>query len=824
MPSTTVAAETASPAGLSAEAAARRLATEGPNSIGADQGRRWAGILAGQFRSPLVLVLIAAAGVSQILGERVETGVILVIVAVNALLGFGQEYRAEHAVRLLRRLVTRTARVVRDGRPEVVPAEAVVRGDLVELEVGDLVPADLVLTAADALSADESALTGESVPVPKATGDAARLGTAIVSGYGSGIVTATGRATELGRTARLLERRPTPTEFEQGIRRFSDFLVVVILALTAFVFLVNAVEGKGWLDSFLFALALAVGITPEVLPIIVTLTLARGALRMARSQVVVKRLAAVEDLGNIDLLCCDKTGTLTTGEFTLRDYRDVAGEHSAEVLRVGALAGVLGRGRPRGAENPTDQAIWRCAELDRDELARYEVLDRNPFDFARRRGSALLESGGRRVLAVKGAADAILPGCDRMRGPAGMSLLGEKERAELRARVERYEDDGYRVLAAAERDLDRAGTTVADEIGLTLLGFLLFMDPPKADVGDALASLSRLGVELKVLTGDSPAVARRICREVGLAEGPLLTGAELASASAEALPGLALRHAIFARVDPEQKHRLVSALRAHGHVVGFLGDGVNDAPALRAADVGVAVASGTDVAKEAADVILLQKSLAVLAGGIVEGRTTFANITKYILNTVSANFGNMATVAAASLFLRFIPLLPSQILLNNLLSDLPLLAIATDRVDTVLLQRPRHWRVGVIARFMVLFGVLSAVFDLLLIGLLLARTGTPTAVFRTAWFLESVLSELLVTFALRSRDTLLRSRPGAWLLWSSVAAGVAAIAIVGTPAGRTWFGFAPVPAGIALMVAGVLAAYLASADLLKRRVFGRFEL
>jgi Mg2+-importing ATPase len=820
----TIAARQPAPTGLSAEAAARRLVTEGPNSLGTDQGRHWAGIFVGQFRSPLVLVLVVAAGISHLLGERVETGVILVIVAVNALLGFAQEYRAQHAVRLLRRLVTRTARVVRDGSPKVVPAESIVRGDLVELEVGDLVPADLVLSSADALSADESALTGESVPVSKRTGDAARLGTAIVSGYGSGIVTATGRATELGRTARLLERRPTPTEFEQGIRRFSDFLVVVILALTSFVFLVNAVEGKGWLDSFLFALALAVGITPEVLPIIVTLTLARGALRMARNQVVVKRLAAVEDLGNIDLLCCDKTGTLTTGEFTLRDYHDIAGARDPDVLRLGALAGVLGRGRPGGADNPTDRAIWRCAQLDQDELAGCEVLDRNPFDFTRRRGSALLECHGRRVLAAKGAADAILPVCDGVRRPSGKSPLGGPERADLRARVERYEEDGYRVLAVAERDLDQASTTGADEIGLTLLGFLLFMDPPKADVGDALASLNRLGVELRVLTGDSPAVARRICREVGLPEGPLLTGPELALASAEALPGLALGHAVFARVDPEQKHRLVTALRAHGHVVGFLGDGVNDAPALRAADVGVAVASGTDIAKEAADVILLQKSLAVLAGGIVEGRTTFANITKYILNTVSANFGNMATVAAASLFLRFIPLLPSQILLNNLLSDLPLLAIATDRVDTVLLQRPRHWRVGVIARFMVLFGVLSAVFDLLLIGLLLARTGTPTAVFRTAWFLESVLSELLVTFALRSRDTLLRSRPGAWLLWSSIAAGVAAIAIVGTPAGRTWFGFAPVPAGIALMVAGVLAAYLASADLLKRRVFGRFEL
>jgi Mg2+-importing ATPase len=820
----TIAVGQSLPQGLTTEAAARRLASDGPNAIGTERGRHWLGILAGQFRSPLVLVLVAAAGISHLLGERVETGVILAIVAINALLGFVQEYRAEHAVRLLRRLVTRTARVVRDGRPQTVPAEAVVVGDLVELEVGDLVPADLMLADADGLSADESALTGESVPVTKTPGDAVRLGTAIVSGYGSGTVIATGRATALGRTARLLERRPTPTDFEQGIRRFSDFLVVVILALTAFVFLVNAVEGKGWLDSFLFALALAVGITPEVLPIIVTLTLARGALRMARDQVVVKRLAAVEDLGNIDLLCCDKTGTLTTGVFTLTDYHNLERTRDPRVLRIGALAGALGRGEPRGADNPTDQAVWRCGELAPAELAGCEVLDRNPFDFVRRRGSALVGGEGRRVLAVKGAADAILPVCGTQRRSGLASPLEEADRAELRERVERYEEDGYRVLAVAERELDRSGTTVADETALTLLGFLLFLDPPKADVGEALSSLSRLGVGLKVLTGDSAAVARRICREVGLPEGPLLTGTALAAASAEALPELALRHQVFARVDPEQKYRLVTALRRNGHVVGFLGDGVNDAPALRAADIGIAVASGTDIAKEAADVILLQKSLAVLAGGIVEGRKTFANITKYILNTVSANFGNMATVAAASLFLRFIPLLPSQILLNNLLTDLPLVAIATDRVDPVLLQRPRRWRIGVIARFMVLFGVLSAFFDLLLIGVLLAPPSTPAAVFRTAWFVESVLSELLVTFALRSRAALQHSHPSGWLLWSSVAAGGATIMIVASSLGRAYFDFTSVPGRVAVTIAVVLVGYLGSAELLKRRVFARLEL
>jgi Mg2+-importing ATPase len=757
----------------------------------------------------------------------VEAGVILLIVGINAILGFVQEYRADHAVRALRRLMTPMARVIRDGSTQVIPAAQLVRGDLVSLEVGDLVPADVQLITADELSADEAALTGESTPVPKSAGEGVSLGSAVASGYGRGVVIATGRATALGRTAHLLEVKPAATDFERGLRRFSDFLVLIVLGLTAFVFLANAAQGKGWLDSFLFALALAVGITPEVLPIIVTLTLARGALRMARDQVVVKRLGSVEDLGNIDILCCDKTGTLTAGEFTLRDYRSVDGRQDPRILIHGALAGSTAMGVPVApAANPTDRATWNSDALAsrREELARYQVLDRNAFDFRRRRASALVTGEGRRFLVVKGAADAVLSACGRMGSGGCPTPLTPECRARLEAQVVAYEEDGYRVLAVADRDFDGDVTTAADEVALDLRGFLLYLDPPKAEVRDALAQLSRLGVGLKILTGDSAVVARRICREVGLPVGPLATGVEVANAGPDSLRQMAQDYHVFARVDPEQKQQLVTALRRTGHVVGFLGDGVNDAPALRASDIGLAVTSGTDVAKEAADIILLEKSLGVLAGGIVEGRKTFANITKYILNTVSANFGNMATVAASSLFLRFIPLLPSQILLNNLLSDLPLLTIAADRVDPDLLQRPRRWHIGVIARFMVTFGLLSALFDLLLIGALLRLPSVDPGLFRTAWFVESALSEIAVTFAVRTRLALLRSRPSPWLLWASVAAWAGVIAIIYTSLGRVYFDFTPLPGEIAALVLSVLLGYLGAAELVKRPFFRRFEI
>jgi Mg2+-importing ATPase len=803
------------------------LTQEGPNEIGQHTSRPAFRILRKQLESPLVLVLLGVAVVSRLLGETVEATVIALVVALNALLGFVQEYRAERALQALRRFVSHTARVRRDGRTIDVPAAEVVRGDLVLLEIGDLVPADLTLTSADALTTDEAALTGESLPVVKDVADAAYLGTAVVGGFGVGIVTATGRATLFGRSARLLEGGAPESDFERNIRRFSNLLVRVILLLTVFVFLANAILDKGWFDSFLFAVALAVGITPEVLPAIVAITLANGALRMARDKVVVKRLASVEDLGNVDILCCDKTGTLTLGQFALHDFVSPQGVRDQAVLLRGALAAVQACGVPRDASpNPTDQAIWASESLAlvRAEVESCRVLDRAPFDFRRRRSSVLVDTASAKLLIVKGATESLLPLCETML-EAGIAVpLAAERRARLAASAAAYEQDGLRVIAVADRPCEGTAVTATDESRLMLRGFLLFADPPKPDVREALDQLRRLGVGIRIMSGDSPVVTRRVCREAGLSwDGEhVTTGDELARLSPAELRQRVVDGGMFARLAPEQKQMLVAALRASGHVVGFLGDGVNDAAALQAADVGISVDSGTDIAKEAADVILLQKSLGVLAGGIVEGRKTFANITKYILNTISANFGNMSTVAVSSLFLSFIPLLPSQILLNNFLSDLPLVTIATDRVDSELLQRPRRWHIGGIARFMVIFGVLSALFDLLLIVVLL-RWRTTVPVFRTAWFVESACSEVLVTFAIRTRLAFWRSRPSGWLLWSSVATAVVAFGLPFVAFGRRYFEFVPLSGRALGLVGFVLAAYFLAAEAAKRPFFRRLD-
>jgi Mg2+-importing ATPase len=812
-----------STAGLSSVEAARRLAADGPNQLPGEAPAHGLVILARQFASPLIAILVAAAALSRALGERIDAFVILGIVAVNALLGFVQEYRAERTVRALRRFITRTARVRRDGRFEERPTAELVVGDVVDLELGDLLPADLTLLEADDLAADESALSGESVPVAKSAGDAAWLGTTLVSGSGTGVVTAVGGATRFGRTAGLVRQRPEETDFQRNLRRLSGTLVWVILALTLAVFGVNAAMGKGWFESFLFALALAVGITPEALPVIVTIALSRGASRMAREHVVVKRLVAVEDLGNIDLLCCDKTGTLTEGAFALDGFVTPRGDESEEVLLLGALAGTDAAGTPDGpAPNPTDRATWASAALDRvrERLARARIEDRHAFDFNRRRAAASAVLDGRRRLVVKGAAESVLPCCRDEECDGTSRPLTEAVRAAVRAAVEGHESAGRRVLVVAERELAPDEKQNPSETDLVLRGFLLYRDPVKPDAKAAIARLGALGVGVKLLSGDSLVVTRQVCREVGLGgDVPrIATGDDVAHWTDHEFAQQATMHDAFARVAPEQKHRLVTALRHGGAVVGFLGDGVNDAPALRAADVGLAVDQGTDIAKEAADIILLRRGLGVIASGIMEGRRTFANVTKYILNTVSANFGNMTTVAASSLFLAFIPLLPAQILLNNFISDLPLVTIATDRVDEDLLARPRHWRLAGMLRFMGVFGALSAVFDLVLIFALLRVFQAGVPLFRTAWFVESACSEILVTFVLRTRLRFFRSVPSRLLLLSSLGAVLLVGALPFTAFGQRLFAFVPLPVSVSAFVAAVLAGYVLCAEWLKGRV------
>jgi Mg2+-importing ATPase len=571
--------------------------------VARDGGRPFPRLLVAQFTSPLILVLIAAAVVSRYAGEPVEAAVIVAIVLVNAALGLVQEYRAERSLRALRRFVTHRATVRRDGALVDVPAADLVPGDVVSLEIGDVVPADLRLLVLDDLSCDEAILTGESLPVAKRVEpvpaaaaphervDVAFMGTAVTGGYGAGVVIATGSRTLFGRSAAALAPPPHETDFQRGIRRFSDVLLVVILAMTAFMVAANALLGKGTFDSLLFALALAVGITPEALPVIVTIALSNGALRMAREKVVTRRLIAVEDLGNVDTLCCDKTGTLTEGAVSLRDYLSVEGERDQAVLRLGLLSASLAGTRAANAIGALDRAVWEspAAQPLHAAVERDQVIDRNEFDFRRRRMSVVVRSGGRHLLVVKGAPEAVLAACTgAATGDATRPLTADLA-ARLLRRVTAFEEQGFRVIALAEKAVAGAPTDASDERDLVARGFLLFLDPPKRGVDAALRELRGLGVDLKVMSGDSAAVTRRICRDVGLpvVEDRVITGGEVDALDAGTLADTVRRYNVFARVTPEQKHQLVAALGAAGHVVGFLGDGVNDVPALEAADVGI---------------------------------------------------------------------------------------------------------------------------------------------------------------------------------------------------------------------------------------------
>jgi Mg2+-importing ATPase len=713
----------------------------------------------------------------------------------------------------------------------------------VHLNIGDVVPADIRLLHIEELSADESILTGESIPAVKETRagkgrqampqhlkNVVFAGTSIASGLGYGMVIATGKDTVFNKTAAYLKQKEPEADFQKNINKFSNFLLKVILLMTLFVFAANALLGKGVFVSFLFAVALAVGITPEVLPVIMTITLSNGALKMAKEKVVTKRLASVEDFGNIDTLCCDKTGTLTEGKVALRKYVNLDEEQDDKLVVYGLLCNMAERGKGRKHYgNPIDKAVWehqKARELE-PSLRDFRVIHENEFDFERRRMSVVIESRKKRLLIVKGAAESVLSVCSQALIKNRCTKLSKDKALKISKNfIERYGKAGYTVIAVAEKKFSKTKSTNADEKYLCLLGFLLFLDPPKKTAPEALKLLQGLGVAIKVISGDHHLVTRKVCEEVGLkiAGNRVVTGEELECLSEAEFEDYSMKYNVFARVTPEQKHKIIASLNKEDHIVGFLGDGVNDVPALRAADVGISVDSAAGIAKEAADIILLHKSLRVLAHGIMEGRKTFGNITKYIFNTISANFGNMFTVAFSSLFLKFIPLLPSQILLNNFISDVPQLTISTDNVDEEFTKKPKRWNIKLISRFMVYFGLISSFFDLALIALLIFVLNTGTELFRTAWFLESVLSEIIVTFAIRTRLPFYKSMPSKWLLLVSIAAILASIAITYTLFGQTFFSFVSMPASVLAIIFIVLVAYFFTAEIAKKHFFEKFKI
>jgi Mg2+-importing ATPase len=809
-------------AGLSADEAARRLQLYGANTIGRASHTGPLALLWRQLGSPIVLILIAAAMLSFALHDATDGFIILAIVAASSLLGFWQEYHASAAVDRLRQLVELKTEVLRDGQTCRIATTEVVPGDVVLLSAGSRVPADCRLLALRDLFTNEATLTGETFPVEKSLADtlpndtpmtqrrnAVFQGTHVVSGTARALVVHTGRSTEFGAIAQRLRLQPEQTDFELGVRAFGTLLIRVTLLLVILIFAFNVFLHRPVLDSFLFALALAVGLTPELLPAIISVNLARGARRMAQQHVIVKQLAAIENFGSMDVLCSDKTGTLTEGHVQLDGALDVTGRPSDHVLRLAALNAAL----QTGYRNPIDDAIV-AAGVRLTEAA--QRLDEIPYDFTRKRLSVLTMVDGAPLLVSKGALTQILQVCSHAVMPDGSHVPLATQEASIREQHARFSARGLRTLGLACKALPGRATLRQDDEGdLLFVGFLVLFDPPKAGIATTLHHLNNLGVRLKIITGDNALVAAEVARQIGLRDAQVISGAQLRQVSDDALPQLASRTDVFADVEPNHKERLIRALRTAGHVVGYMGDGINDAPALHAADVGISVQGATDVAKDAADIVLLAPSLDVLAIGIREGRRTFANTLKYVFMATSANFGNMFSMAGASLLLPFLPLLPKQILLTNLLTDLPEMAIASDRVDASVTERPRHWNVVFIRNFMLYFGLLSSLFDFLTFGVLYFMLQASPALFRSGWFVESVVSASLVVLIIRTRGSCWRSRPSAALTLSTVLVVGATVWLPSTPLGEL-FGFAPLPGHFLALMALVVLAYLVCAEGLKR--------
>ena len=813
-----------SEAGLSSDEAAARLSRQGPNRLANHAPAAALDLLLRQFSSPIILILIGAAVLSFLLDSIADGLIILVIVLASGLLGFWQEHGAARAIDQLLKTVQLTTLVLRDGQPSQIPSAAVVVGDVVLLSAGVSLPADCRLIRESDLSVDEAALTGESYPVSKHAVEVAadaplaaqvnrlHLGTHVVSGTGLAVVVATGRATAYGAIAERLRLRPPETDFERGVRRFGQMLLELTLLLIVFIFAFNVYLKRPVVDSFMFALALGVGLTPQLLPAVISVNLAQGAKRMARRQVIVKRLAAIENFGSMDVLCADKTGTLTQGSARVHAALGVDGQPSARAL----FHAYVNASFESGFDNPIDAAL---RQQDLGPLDDWRKLDEVPFDFARKRQSVLVlpPASSQPLLITKGALGKVLEVClDAESGDGSQQRVPiAAVRAAIEQQVCHLSAQGYRVLGVAMRSADAAVIHRDAEHSMTFLGLIALEDPLKPAINATVAALAQLGVRLKMITGDNALVAARIGREAGLSNPAVLTGSTLLTLSDAALRVQAASCDVFAEVEPNQKERLINALRQAGHVVGFLGDGINDAPALHAADVGVSVQGAVDVAKEAADIVLLDQDLAVLAAGIREGRRTFANTLKYVFIATSANFGNMASMAGASLLLPFLPLLPKQVLLNNLLTDLPEMTMATDRVDPDWIARPRRWNIRFIQRFMLTFGLVSSVFDYLTFAVLLWLLRSDAALFRTGWFVESVVSAATIVLVVRTRGPLLHSRPSRPLLLATVAIVVCAIALPFSRLGGL-FGLVPLPPVFLIWLAVILALYTVSAEAAKR--------
>ena len=815
-------------AGLSGAEAKARLARFGPNLFREQQSKSLLRQYLSRFKNPLVLILLVASAVSAFTGEVVNFFIISFIVLLSVTLDFVQEYRANAAAEKLRLSVSVRAIVMRDGKRIEIPVAEVVPGDLVVLAAGDLIPADGRILEARDFFVKQALLTGESYPVEKRPGvltdgatdlqdatNAVFMGTSVISGSARMRVVRTGTATAIGGIAESVSRQPLPSSFEIGTRRFGMLIMRLTVLMVLFVLLVNTWFHKPLLESFLFAVALAVGLTPELLPMVVSVTLARGALRMAKKHMIVKRLAAIEDLGSMDVLCTDKTGTLTEAKIRMERHVDAEGFPSERVLELAYLNSFF----ETGLKSPLDEAILDHEHI---EVGNWKKIDEIPFDFERRCVSVLLDNGKERWLVVKGAADEIVRLCTHYEAgdTQAQRLMEEPAVAAIQARYHGLEEEGFRVLGIAWRQVapDHPHAVVSDETELVLAGFAAFLDPPKASAAPAMAALKKAGVAIKIVTGDSDRVTRHVCVQLNIAVEGVLTGKEIALIDDHALQARVEAANLFCRVNPAQKERVIRALKARGHVVGYLGDGINDAPSLHTADVGLSVDSAVDVAKEAADMILLRHDLHVLHAGVLEGRRTFGNIMKYIMMGTSSNFGNMFSMAGAALFLPFLPMLPTQILLNNILYDISEVPIPLDKVDAGEILAPRTLDLNFIRNYMLVIGPISSLFDFLTFYIMLVVLQADEKLFQTGWFVESLCTQVLVIFIIRTRGNPLKSRAHPLLTATSLAIVAIAVLLPFTPLG-THFGFVPPPLRFYLILGVMVLVYLFAVELAKRAFY-----
>ena len=826
--------------GLSQSEADSRLKKYGPNEIAREKRQSGLMRLLSNVRNPLVILLTALGVISFLTGDMRATSVIFIMVLLGVVLRFYQEMRADNAAEKLKAMVSNTATVVRNGKESEVQLKLLVPGDIIRLAAGDLVPADVRVLLAKDLFLNQSALTGESLPVEKKAASLSSdiqnplelvnicfMGSNVESGSATAVVVHTGDKTYFGSLAASIVGQRVLTSFDKGINQFTWLMIRFIAVMVPAVFLINGLTKHNWLEAFLFAVAVAVGLTPEMLPMIVTVNLSQGALTMAAKKVIVKRLNAIQNFGAMDVLCTDKTGTITKGKIVLEKHLDVRGEPSEKVLHYGYLNSY----HHTGLKNLLDEAILDHEELEERLKAneKYRKIDEIPFDFVRRRMSVVIEDEtGLNILICKGALDEVMSQCSRMEINGQVVAMSPEYDAKSRQLVGVLNGEGFRVIALAYKEMpgakDEPVYSVKDESDLILLGFLAFLDPPKETTMEALKRLHALNVDVKILTGDNEIITSYICKEVGMPVDNLMLGSQIEKMNEEQLCEAVRSASVFARLVPAHKERVVHALQKNGHVVGFMGDGINDAPALKAADVGISVDSAVDIAKESSDIILLENSLLILEQGVMEGRRVFGNIIKYIKMAASSNFGNMLSVVGASAFLPFLPMLPIQVLTNNLLYDFSQTTIPTDEVDADWLAKPRKWAIGDIQRFILFIGPISSIFDYVtfFIMIYIFSAWTNPALFHTGWFVESLFTQTLIIHVIRTNKIPFIESRASWplIVSSLIIVAVGAWLTVSPLAGT--LGFVPLPPKFWLLLAVMLVCYVTLTQFVKTWFIRRF--